>query len=499
MLHNLGDRKLFRSYASAIVPLLFTSFGPPANWKSPLIGLPASATPQHCRMGLTLTVRYMNRARLTLLSLMVVGAVLTVRTFSVMNPVLPPRPAVPSTFPTSQPSAVPTIFVGPAGRNTNTGRTDRQSLATLARAIDLAQPGDVIQLQPGTYYESIVLSKSGTAEKPITIQARSGTAFIDGLNADKTKRKKLFVEADRKARPRYITLAGLTFRNADDGGEGNHNAAVRTGPGWHVQDCVFEMNGGGGLGIWGNDVVVERCIAQDNARYGIGGTGSHNLLVRDCISRRNNRKKDSNGGGGKFTRLDGAVIENYQSYDNIGVGIWFDAYNINVVLRGCEIHHNRTAPRWNKPAVDGDGVWLEISGMVAEEGEPLPPQPRTGALIAENNFVHDNDAEGILVYASLNVTVRNNKLANDTIYLKDGGRDPFSIRNLTVTGNSFTGGNLIVEGIAVKDRQDRNFLIDGNIYRTPGSALIRWGSTDYKSLDSVQADLGFEKKGAVEP
>lgn len=48
-------------------------------------------------------------------------------------------------------------------------------------AVDVAQPGDVITLAPGIYYESVVVSRSGTPQSPIVITAEDpGTATISG-------------------------------------------------------------------------------------------------------------------------------------------------------------------------------------------------------------------------------------------------------------------------------------------------------------------------------
>ena len=58
------------------------------------------------------------------------------------------------------------------------------SSMSIQDAVDVAQPGDIITLAPGTYYESVVVDRSGTSEAPIVITAQiPGSATISGATA----------------------------------------------------------------------------------------------------------------------------------------------------------------------------------------------------------------------------------------------------------------------------------------------------------------------------
>jgi parallel beta-helix repeat protein len=79
----------------------------------------------------------------------------------------------------------------PQARDTNAG-TEAQPWKTISKATDLLQPGDTLLVKAGTYRESVILTKSGTAAQPITIQVcpgHEGKAIINAAEPLTTWRK----------------------------------------------------------------------------------------------------------------------------------------------------------------------------------------------------------------------------------------------------------------------------------------------------------------------
>jgi hypothetical protein len=89
-------------------------------------------------------------------------------------------------------------------------------------AVDVAQPGDIITLAPGVYYESVVVQRSGTAEAPIVITAEDpGTATISGAMTPDFDLQFSQVAGDLYSAPvpwtvRWVMVDGRTLIGYDD-------------------------------------------------------------------------------------------------------------------------------------------------------------------------------------------------------------------------------------------------------------------------------------------
>lgn len=81
----------------------------------------------------------------------------------------------------------------------------RGMFRTLQAALKVAQPGDVVRVQPGTYTEYVTTVRSGTPDRPIVIQGSPGAQLVSPKKYDG---RLLSVYHDN------ITISGLTFRQA---------------------------------------------------------------------------------------------------------------------------------------------------------------------------------------------------------------------------------------------------------------------------------------------
>ncbi|HLX59840.1 MAG TPA: right-handed parallel beta-helix repeat-containing protein [Planctomycetota bacterium] len=61
--------------------------------------------------------------------------------------------------------------------DSNSGTFDKP-LKTIAQAAKIAEPGDTVRIHDGIYRESVVVEKSGSAEKPITFEAAIGANVV---------------------------------------------------------------------------------------------------------------------------------------------------------------------------------------------------------------------------------------------------------------------------------------------------------------------------------
>ena len=73
-----------------------------------------------------------------------------------------------------------TLFVALDGDDAGTG-TSVDPFATIQHAVDVAAPGDVVEVAPGVYAESVVVLEGGDAASPVVVRGQEpGAAVLDG-------------------------------------------------------------------------------------------------------------------------------------------------------------------------------------------------------------------------------------------------------------------------------------------------------------------------------
>ena len=107
-------------------------------------------------------------------------------------------------------------FVSPDGDNDNSGVTPSQPFRSIQHAIQLAQPGDIIHLGPGHYYQDVNTIRDGEPDRPITIVGTSN-AVVHGLTSNRIFQ----VHHD------YIHLIGFTIDGLRRNAEPNRMGAFR--------------------------------------------------------------------------------------------------------------------------------------------------------------------------------------------------------------------------------------------------------------------------------
>jgi parallel beta-helix repeat protein len=146
-------------------------------------------------------------------------------------------------------------YVSVEGSDSNYGTSTGSAFATLTKAISKAVAGDVIYMLEGTYsYTSkISLSRSGTAAKPITLQAYGSDHPVinfSGMSFSSSNRG-LSLSGD------YWIIKGLKEQDAGDNGmfiSGSHNT---------IENCIFFKNRDTGLQL-ANGAANNRIINCDS-------------------------------------------------------------------------------------------------------------------------------------------------------------------------------------------------------------------------------------------
>jgi len=210
-------------------------------------------------------------------------------------------------------------------------------------AIDDANDGDTVEIQPGTYtgpgnynirFNGKAITVRGTNPEDFDVVAAT---VIDCNNS--WAQGFMF---DRGEDPNSV-LSGLTITNGDGG--------------WSTAD-------GGAIACHGGSPIITNCILTGNAGSGgaIGANDYSDLIVRNCIITHNT--SGSYGGGIFCTHVNSATIENciisHNRSSKWGGGIRTTS-SYPVLIKECIITGNRT--RWGG-GISSRGPDVVIIGCV---------------------------------------------------------------------------------------------------------------------------------------
>ncbi len=370
----------------------------------------------------------------------------TTTDFSTIKLGIRPRGFGVTTYTRSQPTLGRiTYYVATTGNDTNPG-TSTAPFRTINKAAQVAIAGDVVTIRNGTYRGR---SSCATPAHPVSrscFKPRTGAASYSRAAATPSSRPRGLAASGRRGGQFYVTLKGLIFRDyADPNSTEQAAAAVRAGLGWRIEDCLFDRAGRNGLMIVDDNVTVTKSTFQYNYIHalvafgkGNGATGPTDsrfvgisgLRLTDVVLRGNyTTPKLLDGrtsssvikiGGSK-----GTVVDNMESYENSGPGLWLDADNFNYVVRNSYFHDNDSNPGVSP----GRGLHLELNW---------------GPALVENNVMINNAAEGVAVSNSWGVEIRNNLLVGnqECMRLSDwvgrsGSVNQYALHDVSIHHNLF--------------------------------------------------------------
>ena len=295
-------------------------------------------------------------------------------------------------------------FVDPVGSDSAAGSAVAP-WATLQHAVDSVGPGDTITVRAGTYV-GCRITRAGTAEAYITLQAADGAAVVVN-GAGPSNRKGSGVELEMwDGAVAYWTIKGLEVTGAES---------------------------------WGIDV---RGTAEAPAHHVniLNNTVHHNGLTT--------------GRTGIFLAfVDDALIEGNRSYNNGEHGVYCSNSGDRPVVRGntiydnvaCGLHMN------GDESAGGDGI---ISGALVENNVIYGNGAEGGAgvnndgvtdSVFRNNLLYNNHAGGFAVFQENGaVCSQNNKYYNNTVVQADDGRWAFNIAQAGCTGNKIFNNILYI-------------------------------------------------------
>jgi Dockerin type I domain/Right handed beta helix region len=362
-----------------------------------------------------------------------------------------------------------------------------EPLQTISAAAALAQPGDVVLIDPGTYSEQVILPISGTPSAPIVFEAAiPGTVIVDG-----TGFTSIFNGGNGYGGQSWINVEGITFQNCSNPLQ---TGAVVVGSDSILSDCTVQYCDSSGIVIQGDGATLNNDIAQFNGEQGFKGNGCSNATLNDCITRYNNtgmvapnwagqpNTLNVNGlwyvnpnweaGGGKFDRTNNIVIYDMQSYGNVGQGLSFD------------INDGATT-------ITDSSFTSELSLQHDYESIGLTYEISNGPAVISNCVFSNDIGSGLYIGTSSNVLITGNVFENGSelnITNWDRGSD-WVLNNVVVTGNTFDDSLVATNGNEypwdATSLSAMQLTIANNGYLDAPPIEYWWGVTGYSLQDAV--------------
>lgn len=279
---------------------------------------------------------------------------------------------------------------------------------TITDAVNAAQSGDTIILNPGTYYENNInintdmTIKGGTQDNTI-IDAQ-------GLN-------NIFNIATGVK----VIIQNVTLQNGDGG-------AIYNGGSLTVNDCTFSSNSvdsgyGGAIDNNGN-LVVNGCTFTDNEANGIGSSIDYPQGQGGAIANWGNSIVNNSTFSNNFANLDGGAIYNYGTmtititnfYGNRAIGIQ-SIYGPNpiggaiynnagsITITGSTFIGNSATDGGNEIYNTAGTIIVHSSNIAGNDPSCIVNDPDgDGTVDASLNWWGSNDDPSGNVYGNVNVT-----------------------------------------------------------------------------------------------
>ncbi|MFK7819073.1 MAG: right-handed parallel beta-helix repeat-containing protein [Planctomycetaceae bacterium] len=382
-------------------------------------------------------------------------------------------------------------FVTPSGNDSGPG-TVVNPFATVQHALNVAdEPGDVVSVGAGRYFEKIELPHSGSADEGfITLITASG-AILDGTGVN--GENMVLIENQN-----HVKVVG--FEIVNNSGVTDGSGIRILGASHHVEllnNEIHEMRGENAMGItvYGTEKTAMTDIVIDgNQIYDSEPAPSEALTINGNVTDwviSNNEVHDVNsigidaiGGERDIQKSKRKVARNGVISDNLvyrarsnyeggyGAGIYVDGGKSIVVERN-EVYESDL----------GIEIGAENRGV------------KSTNITVRNNLVHNNDKAGIVFggYAKNTGRVQKSYIHNNTVYNNDTLNEgvgqlwiQFANRNY-VTNNIFVASSNDVMMYSEKGT-GKNFVSNNVWYTTSGDAAAEftYRGTFYDSFSDYQ-------------
>lgn len=326
--------------------------------------------------------------------------------------------------------AAPAFYVSPAGKDSEGRGSAEKPLATVSKALELAQPGDIILLMDGTFVRKNAVADFVCAGKPaawITLKNHPGQKPIltcpdwNIVKIGKGSGGKLSNDPALA----YLEVRGLRILGVAEEVEAKYKADVGKPKG---------TTNGNGLSVDGRFQKHK----------------PHHIRIA------NNEVLHCPGGGISVIHADHVQVENNTTHNNChwmiyaGSGIsLYQAFNFDTTTGGHKMlvrnniaHHNYCTQPWIVTGKPSDGNGIIVDDMQNHQNKSTNGVYHGGILI-QGNLSYENGGSGMHSYASDHIDFIHNTCVNNST-VNDYGQ-----LSVTACGHVRVLNNILV---AAKDK-----------------------------------------------
>jgi parallel beta-helix repeat protein len=373
------------------------------------------------------------------------------------------------------------------GRDSNPG-TEAAPLHTIQRAINICGPGDIIYVMEGTYTGTgesdiaVFYDKHGTEHHWIMLRNYPGhnpLLLVKGWTG-------ITVQGSS-----YIIVSGFIIRGQADTISYEYAYENRK----NTSNPVTMASGVSVMFLYNNySLRSHHVIVANNVIYNCPGGGIHSLLA-DYVSFLNNITCYNC----KWAPTGNSGISMYQSQ------AIDDSQEIKMIISGNVSYANENRIPFSQIDLISDGYGIILDDLKhTQNWFPFnTPDRYTAKTLVENNICFYNGGQGISVYESESVIVRNNTCYHNSLSKEIKGGDINVVESNTVT---------VQANIAVSTGKDgdkallssgcKNVEFSYNLFKgrvdSPGPGQKALTNKDPKfrntSTDPVQADFRLQKQ-----
>ena len=355
--------------------------------------------------------------------------------------------------------ASPAYYVGPHGSDSSNGRSEQTAFATPQKALDMAQPGDIVLLMGGVY-------RGGA--NPVASFPRPGEpdAWI--------------VLKNYPGQHPTLTSNGWNIVNI---AKGSHERFSTDPPLAYLEVRGLHVRGEGDVAKQKYPEAMNQADPRTNSN-GIAVDGRYSAATFHDIRIADNLVEYCPGGGISSIDGDWVTVENNTCRSNCWTTIYatsgisvmgpanFDA-TVNIykrLVRNNISCHNQTYEKWKDIGrySDGNGIILDVN-----QGEDAHPSSNyIGRTLVQSNLSYDNGGSGIHAVRANRIDIINNTtyMNSASVHLEYGeiftdiSSDVRIVNNILVAPTANLGSGEKPEPVNQLGGKNTDVLFSHNLY-----------------------------------